>query len=106
MQKTNTDTMSAIFMLSKATGRKLNVFGFAGTKDKRGVTTQRVSVFAINKHEIVHQLSNLHNVQVGNFVESKEPIKLGDLQGNRFCLAIRDLKCEKGFEELTKSNYL
>ena len=43
--KSNIDTMSAIFRLSKVTGISQKVFSTAGLKDKRGVTTQMVSVF-------------------------------------------------------------
>lgn len=37
--------MSAIFKLSKITGISQKIFSTAGLKDKRGVTTQLVSVY-------------------------------------------------------------
>jgi len=37
--------MSAIFKLSKLTGVSQKIFSTAGLKDKRGVTTQLVSVY-------------------------------------------------------------
>lgn len=37
--------MSALFKLSKVTGISQKVFSSAGLKDKRGVTTQLVSVY-------------------------------------------------------------
>lgn len=43
--KSNIDTMGAIFKLSKITGINQKLFSTAGLKDKRGVTTQMVSVF-------------------------------------------------------------
>lgn len=43
--KSNIDTMGAIFKLSKVTGINQKLFSSAGLKDKRGVTTQMVSVF-------------------------------------------------------------
>ena len=43
--KSNIDTMGAIFRLSKLTGISQKVFSTAGLKDKRGVTTQMVSVY-------------------------------------------------------------
>ena len=43
--KSNIDTMGAIFKLSKLTGISQKVFSTAGLKDKRGVTTQMVSVY-------------------------------------------------------------
>ena len=43
--KSNLDTMGAIFRLSKITGISQKVFSSAGLKDKRGITTQMVSVY-------------------------------------------------------------
>lgn len=43
--KSNIDTMGAIFRLSKLTGINQKLFSSAGLKDKRGVTTQLISVF-------------------------------------------------------------
>ena len=43
--KSNIDTMGAIFRLSKLTNISQKVFSTAGLKDKRGVTTQMVSVY-------------------------------------------------------------
>jgi hypothetical protein len=40
MLKQNMDTMAAVSVLGQATNRRPKVFGFAGTKDKRGITTQ------------------------------------------------------------------
>lgn len=43
--KSNIDTMGALFKLSKVTGINQKLFSSAGLKDKRGVTTQRISVY-------------------------------------------------------------
>jgi tRNA(Glu) U13 pseudouridine synthase TruD len=43
--KSNIDTMSAIFKLHKITGISQKIFSTAGLKDKRGITTQMVSVW-------------------------------------------------------------
>ena len=43
--KSNIDTMGALFKLSKVTGINQKLFSFAGLKDKRGITTQRISVY-------------------------------------------------------------
>jgi tRNA pseudouridine13 synthase len=43
--KSNIDTMSALFKLSKITGVSQKIFSTAGLKDKRGVTTQLVSLY-------------------------------------------------------------
>lgn len=43
--KSNIDTMGALFKLSKLTSINNKLFSSAGLKDKRGVTTQRISVY-------------------------------------------------------------
>jgi len=45
LYKSNIDTMGAIFKLSKITGINQKLFSTAGLKDKRGVTTQLISVY-------------------------------------------------------------
>jgi tRNA pseudouridine13 synthase len=45
LYKSNIDTMGAIFKLSKLTGINQKLFSSAGLKDKRGVTTQMISVY-------------------------------------------------------------
>lgn len=45
MFKSNIDTMGAVFKLSKIVGVSQKLFSTAGLKDKRGVTTQMVSVY-------------------------------------------------------------
>jgi tRNA(Glu) U13 pseudouridine synthase TruD len=43
--KSNIDTMSALFKLSKITGISQKILSTAGLKDKRGITTQMVSLY-------------------------------------------------------------
>lgn len=43
--KSNIDTMGALFKLSKITGINQKLFSSAGLKDKRGVTSQLISVY-------------------------------------------------------------
>lgn len=64
---------------------------FAGTKDKRAVTTQRVSAFKITPQKLLATVSRMRNLSVGNFRLRKEPIRLGDLYGNRFSIVLRDV---------------
>ena len=59
-------------------------FGFAGTKDRRGRTTQRVSVSMVSAKQILGAARINHKVDVGSFSYQKNEIRLGDLSGNRF----------------------
>lgn len=110
MMKTNMDTMSAIYRLSRATGKNVKSFMFAGTKDKRGITTQKVCVFTHDMAKTIAQIRSalpfIQGIKAGNFKEAKEGLQLGALQGNRFCLALRDFSTEDGLAAVTKSNDL
>lgn len=66
---------------------KNNLIGYAGTKDKRGKTCQRISF----KHKTAEALMGLkiRNVLFGNFSYNNKEIQLGDNKGNRFKIAIR-----------------
>ena len=102
MVKTNTDTMTAIFRLSRATGKNVKSFMFAGTKDKRGITTQKACVYTHDAGKTRSQLKSVFGLKIGNFTEEKEGLQLGGLQGNRFCLALREFDAEG--DSLAKSN--
>lgn len=81
-----------------------NQLGFAGTKDKRAATTQYVTVRDVPLQKVVKSLSNLDKVTCGEFCYVTSPLKLGDLSGNRFTIAIRGLKIgQKELDEKIKS---
>eukprot|EP00924_Labyrinthula_sp_SR-Ha-C_P004138 maker-scaffold_3-snap-gene-15.30-mRNA-1 protein AED:0.00 eAED:0.00 QI:28/1/1/1/1/1/2/204/633 len=69
----------------------------AGTKDKRGITTQFITVnkpyTSQNMNTIKKSLSSDY-VKVGNFKEVKSMLKLGDLSGNQFEIVLRDIAAE------------
>ena len=45
LTKTNYESMAAVGMIAKYLQRRPKNFGFAGTKDKRGITTQHVTIY-------------------------------------------------------------
>ncbi|KAL1451611.1 hypothetical protein WDU94_005971 [Cyamophila willieti] len=87
LMKTNTETSEMLFLLGKQFSKKVNKFQIAGTKDKRAVTTQRVSCKYLNYADIRHL--DLNRVKLGNFEYKDHPLQLGDLKGNFFRIAIR-----------------
>ena len=78
-------------VLTKELSHKLNIgqrsIGFAGTKDKRAVTTQHFSI-----RTSVDKLSNidLNNIEVEFLHSSIKPIRLGNLVGNKFKIKVTD----------------
>ena len=76
-------------VLVKELSRKLNIgqksIGFAGTKDKRAITTQHFSVKTSRE-----KLStiNLENIELEFLHSSIKPIRLGNLVGNKFKIKV------------------
>jgi len=71
----------------------------AGTKDKRGVTTQRVSARRTAARRLAAAAAGVRGVRVGDFAYEDEGLRLGDGRGNRFTVALRGLKAPEGSEE-------
>ena len=72
--------------------------GFAGTKDKRAETTRLMSFYNISTEE----LSNvkIKNVTIKNIYGSDQPIKIGNLVGNKFDIVIRNINDDVKVEQL------
>lgn len=68
------------------------LFTFCGTKDKRGVTSQRVSAYRVSIERLVGLNKTLRGCKLGNFSYEKERLQLGDSKGNQFTLVIREVK--------------
>lgn len=90
LYKENKDTMEAIHFL--ATQLKLNIknFQFAGTKDRRAVSVQRISVYRVQSDRLATLNKTLRNAQIGDFKYENTGLALGDLKGNEFCITLRD----------------
>jgi len=95
LYKENTETYEAISLLASRCRTDEKHFGFAGTKDRRGRTTQRVSVSMVSAKQILGAARVTQKIEVGKFNYENNEIKLGDLSGNRFELAIRNVEVAK-----------
>jgi len=90
--KRNYTTQRAISELSKKLRISQSRFGFAGTKDKKAFTSQRISIWNV-KIEDVRKIK-LKDIILKEFKYSKQKIKLGDLKANRFTIKIKDIEKE------------
>ena len=76
-------------VLVKELSRKLNIgqksIGFAGTKDKRAITTQHFSVKTSRENL---SAINLENIELEFLHSSIKPIRLGNLVGNKFKIKV------------------
>ncbi|HIE33946.1 MAG TPA: tRNA pseudouridine(13) synthase TruD, partial [Candidatus Altiarchaeales archaeon] len=88
LQKTNWDTLRAIREISNRLGISKKRLNFAGTKDKRAITTQRVSVWKKTIEDL--KKVGIKDIILRDFQYSDKRINLGDLWGNRFTVVIRD----------------
>ncbi|XP_066916533.1 pseudouridylate synthase 7 homolog [Clytia hemisphaerica] len=91
LHKQNKDTMDTINLLSKKLRITSKLFSYAGTKDRRATTIQRVAVKQCRSKRLKELNKILINIVLGNFQYKSEPLKLGDLSGNEFTLIIRDV---------------
>lgn len=86
--------MEVISYLARQLKMKPQAFQFAGTKDRRGITVQRVSVFRVYAERVMNAGRTLRNAKVGNFEYQPQGLQLGDLTGNEFVITLRD--CDVG----------
>ncbi|PIA45026.1 hypothetical protein AQUCO_01700525v1 [Aquilegia coerulea] len=89
LYKENKDTQEALGVIGKMLGIQQRAFGFSGTKDKRSVSTQRVTVFKQHAKRLAALNDRLFGIKVGDFCFVKEGLLLGQLQGNRFTITLR-----------------
>jgi tRNA pseudouridine13 synthase len=62
-------------------------FGWAGTKDKRAITKQKISIWDIGEEDLARV--RLRDVELKLVGRSNKKISLGDLWGNRFKITVR-----------------
>nr|XP_018622549.1 multisubstrate pseudouridine synthase 7 isoform X2 [Nicotiana tomentosiformis] len=100
--KENKDTQEALNVIAKMLGVQPRSFGFAGTKDKRAVSTQRVTVFKQRASRVAALNERLIGIKVGDFCHVKEGLLLGQLYGNRFTITLRGVSADS--EDIIKAS--
>lgn len=89
MRKKDYTTVSAIRAVSDKAGINAKDISFAGTKDRRAVTEQLISVRDYYEKRI--KGVKLKGIEVSFYGRGDERIKLGDLKGNAFRITARNL---------------
>lgn len=92
LYKENKDTMEAISWLARQLKLPAKSFQFAGTKDRRGVTVQRVSVYRVLADRMIGAGRTLKQAKIGNYEYQPHELRLGDLIGNEFVITLRDCR--------------
>lgn len=96
LEKQNWDTIAAIKALARAIGVSPKRFGYAGNKDKRALTKQRVSVWGVEADRL--KGVNFPGIALADFTPSDKGLSLGDLKGNKFRITVRNVD-KGGLEE-------
>lgn len=92
LEKKNWDTLRAIKEISKRLRVSRKRLGFAGTKDRRAITRQRVSVWNIPIEDL--KKINIRDITLSEFSQSPERINLGYAWGNKFSIVARNIDLE------------
>ena len=93
LEKWNWDTHLAMRALARSLRVSITRFGIAGTKDRRALASQRVSVWKVGEERLKE--INIRGLKLSDFAQSSERIVLGDLEGNKFQMIIRDIALDE-----------
>ena len=93
IRKRDLSTFDALRKIARTMRLPEEAFGYAGLKDRRGITTQWISL----EYGDVPLLENLsvEGVEVLEITRHPHKLKVGHLLGNRFQIRIRDLDPEQ-----------
>ncbi len=110
LTKKDYNQLRALALVAESFNTSSKLIHMAGTKDKTGITSQLISVYGIKEENFEKNLEHFNstfkdlNLEfIGKF---KGRLNLGDNNGNRFSIIIRDLTKEdililrKNFEEI------
>jgi len=109
--KENVETHAALALLGSLLRVAPRAFGTAGTKDKRGVTCQRVTLPRGQPAALAALNARLCGMRVGNFRYTDAQLGLGQLAGNAFAVTLRDVTadagaCRRALEALARSGFV
>ncbi|WNY26996.1 tRNA pseudouridine(13) synthase TruD [Methanolapillus ohkumae] len=89
LTKTNWDTNHFLKAFSNCLGISHKRVSYAGTKDKRAVTVQKMSVYDISAEEL--EKVRMKDISIQVIGRAQNPVSLGDLDGNYFKIIIRNI---------------
>ncbi|KAI0546208.1 pseudouridine synthase [Xylaria curta] len=90
LYKENKDTMDALNHMAKTLRIHPKAFGAAGTKDRRAVTVQRVSIKGRSPASLIPVNERINSIKIGDFKYAQNPIRLNDHNGNEFVIVLKN----------------
>ncbi|WP_169764164.1 tRNA pseudouridine(13) synthase TruD [Campylobacter mucosalis] len=109
IQKKDLTTQEALAILSEFSGVKMRDFGYAGLKDKQGMTTQFLTMprkFETNLSNFSHEKLKILDTSYHN-----NKLRIGHLKGNRFFIRLKKVmsseakKLEQALLNIDKQGY-
>jgi tRNA pseudouridine13 synthase len=100
IEKRGISTFEAIHRIASAMGTHFGAVGYAGLKDTRALTVQRVSVEGIDRDDAL--ALQVPGIQVLEAEYHRNKLRIGHLAGNRFRIRIRQVR-ENAFENARKT---
>ena len=88
LTKKNWELQHAVKEIAKRLGISHRRIGWAGTKDRNAITTQWISLYNVTPEHVASVY--LKDISLEPLAHSNEGLSLGDLQGNRFDIMIRE----------------
>lgn len=100
LNKKGYTTIKVLESISRFLKKKMRDIGFAGNKDKQAVTRQAVSIKDPSKRlsDRNFESFNSKDLNLESAGRGKRPVSLGDLEGNRFTIVLRE--CDKEPEQI------
>jgi len=114
LQKKNWNTMQLLNEIARRAGVNPKRFEFAGTKDRKALSTQLCSAFTIEPARLLAAARGVKDARILGAWKAREKTRLGDLAGNRFtitltkenCSLTTELDAKKIFERANATNFL
>ncbi len=103
LTKKNYALIKALQTIANVLHIKLKNIGFAGTKDKKAVTKQLISIYGTTKKKI--ERLELKDIFLEFYGYGDEPISLGNLEYNEFIITIRNIDKKPITEKTGFINY-
>ncbi len=92
IEKRDLSTLEALEWLSRRLGREVRDFGYAGLKDRKGITRQTLSLAATTPEEI--ELLDVPKLRVLACSRHTNKLRVGHLRGNRFVIRVREIEVD------------
>jgi tRNA pseudouridine13 synthase len=74
---------------------KPGLISYAGIKDKRAKTCQRIAVSNVEANRLIGISLYAKGLKLGNYEYGARPIALGDLKGNHFRILLKNVRLHK-----------